>query len=227
MKRRAWRQRFVRAVYADQNDSPVIRAELGRVLQELGTGRGVNVGGGAQPLDSRLTHVDLVRHAACDCTADARFLPFASGVFDLALSQEVVEHVDDPFHAVREMVRVLRPGGTIYLQVPFVIGYHPGPEDYWRFTRAGLEALMRQAGIPAAHIQIAVGPGTGFFRIAVEFLAGIAGRLAPALYLPAKGAASLLCYPVKWLDGWLAGGAARDRIPGGYLAVGTKPHDSG
>jgi SAM-dependent methyltransferase len=227
MTRPAWRQRFVRSVYADQNDSPVVRAALGRLLQELGEGRGVNVGGGPERLDDRLVHVDVVRHAACDCLADARRLPFVSGVFDLAVSQETVEHVDDPFQAVREIVRVVRPGGKVYLQVPFVIGYHPGPEDYWRFTRAGVAALLRQAGIPAARIEIAVGAGTGFYRIAVEFLAGFLGRLAPGLYRPAKGAASLLCYPVKWLDGWLGGGAERDRIAGGYLAVATKPHDSG
>lgn len=227
MTRASWRQRFVRSVYADQNDSLSVRAELGRLLQGLGDGKGVDIGGGPRRLDARLIHLDVVRHAACDCTADARHLPFASEVFDLAVSQETVEHVDDPFLAVREMVRVVRPGGKIYLQVPFVIGYHPGPEDYWRFTRAGVAVLLRQAGIPAAQIRIAVGPGTGFYRIAVEFLAGIAGRLAPGLYMAAKGAAALLCYPLKWLDGWLAGGSARDRIPGGYLAVATKPHESG
>ncbi|HLE23842.1 MAG TPA: class I SAM-dependent methyltransferase [Anaerolineales bacterium] len=220
------RQRFVRSVYADQNDSPAVRTALGRLLQDLGQGRGVNVGGGPRRLDDRLIHVDLVRHPACDCAADARRLPFASGVFDLAVSQETVEHVDDPFLAVREIVRVVRPGGKIYLQVPFVIGYHPGPEDYWRFTRAGVAALLRQAGIPEARIAIAVGPGSGFYRIGVEFLAGLVGRVVPALYRPAKGAAALLCYPVKWLDGWLAGGAQRDRIAGGYLAVATKPDGS-
>ncbi|MBM2843885.1 MAG: Methyltransferase type 11 [Anaerolineales bacterium] len=227
MTQPTWRQRFVRSVYADQNDSPAVRAALGRLLQELGQGRGVNVGGGPRRLDDRLVHVDLVRHPACDCAADARRLPFATGVFDLAVSQETVEHVDDPFLAVREIVRVVRPGGKIYLQVPFVIGYHPGPQDYWRFTREGVAVLLRQAGIPAAQIAIAVGPGSGFYRIGVEFLAGLVGRLAPSLYRPAKGVAALLCYPIKWLDGWLSGGAERDRIAGGYLAVATKPHASG
>jgi SAM-dependent methyltransferase len=220
-----WRARFVRSVYADQNDSGGVRRALQPLLQELGKGRGINIGGGPRRLDERLVHLDVVPHPSCDCIADARRLPFAAGAFDLAVSQETVEHVDDPFLAVREMVRVVRPGGKVYLQVPFVIGYHPGPEDYWRFSRAGVEALLRQAGIPAAQIDLAVGPATGFYRIAVEFLAGIAGRLAPGLYRPGKGAAALLCYPVKWLDGWLAGGEERDRIAGGYLAIAIKPDD--
>jgi len=224
MTRPTWRQRFVRSVYGDQNDSAAVRAALGPLLAGLGRGRGLNVGGGPRRLDERLVHIDVIRHPVCDCVADAVRLPFASEAFDLAVAQEALEHVADPFQAVREMVRVLRPGGRIYLQIPFVIGYHPGPEDYWRVTRAGLDALLRQAGVKEARIEIAVGPGSGFYRIAVEFIAGLVGRLLPVLYRPAKGVAALLCYPVKWLDGWLAGGAQRDRIPGGYLAVATKAH---
>jgi SAM-dependent methyltransferase len=219
----SWRPSFVRSVYADQNDSPAVRAALRPLLESLGTGRGINIGGGPRRLDERLVHVDILRQG--DCQADARRLPFAAGAFDLAVSQETLEHVVDPFEAMREMVRVVRPGGKIYLQVPFVIGYHPGPEDYWRFSRAGVEALLLQAGLGGSEIRMAVGPATGFYRIAVEFLAGCAGRLAVGLYRPAKGIAALLCYPVKWFDGWLSGGMQRDRIPGGYLAIATKPDD--
>ena len=227
MSNAGWRRRFVRSVYADQNDSPAVRRALGRLLRDLGAGRGLNVGSGLHRLDARMIQLDLARGAATDCVADARHLPFRASVFDLVVSQETVEHVSDPFKAVREMVRVLRPGGRIYLQVPFVIGYHPGPEDYWRFTRAGVSELLRQAGIPRATVEVAVGAGSGFYRIAVEFAATVAGRLATGLYLPAKGLVSLLCYPLKWLDGWLQGGVARDRIPGGYLAVGSKPDEPG
>ena len=44
--------------------------------------------------------------------------PFPSNAFDLILSHEVLEHVQDDAQAVREMVRVLRPGGRIVLFVP-------------------------------------------------------------------------------------------------------------
>lgn len=219
----SWRRRFVRSVYADTNDSPAVQRALGLLLDELKGGRGLNVGAGPDRLDPRLVHVDLIRSPAVDCVARAESLPFPDGVFELVVSQETVEHVPDPFAAVGEMARVLRAGGRLYLQVPFVIGYHPGPEDYWRFTRAGVRALLDQAGITGADIEVSVGGGTGFYRIGVEFLAGIIGRLHRSLYLPAKAAASLLCYPLKWWDGWLAGGVGRDRIPGGYLAVGRKP----
>ncbi len=45
-------------------------------------------------------------------------LPFPSGTFDLILSHEVLEHVQDDAQAVQEMVRVLRPGGRAVVFVP-------------------------------------------------------------------------------------------------------------
>lgn len=227
MSASSWRRRFVRAVYADQNDSPAVRRTLTGLLQELGAGRGLNVGGGPERLDPRLTQVDLVPHPATDCLADAARLPFRPEAFDLVVSQETIEHVADPFSAVAEMARVLRPGGRLYLQAPFVLGYHPGPEDYWRFSAAGMRELVTRTGLEVRRVEASVGAGSGLYRISVEFFADAAARLAGGLYLPAKGLAALLCYPLKWLDGWLEAGPARHRISGGYLAVGAKPHGPG
>jgi hypothetical protein len=118
---------------------------------------------------------------------------------------------------------VLAPGGTLYLQAPFVIGYHPGPEDYWRFTRAGIRRLVEQSGLTCEQVDPVLGPGTGMHRVAVEFWAGLAARLWDRLYRPAKGMAVLLFLPLHWLDGWLLDGSQRDRIPGGYAALARKP----
>jgi hypothetical protein len=120
---------------------------------------------------------------------------------------------------MREMRRVLKHGGLIYCQLPFVIGYHPGPTDFWRFTREGIRELVDQAGLRCYDIKVAAGTGTAFYRIAVEFIAILVSRFATSLYLPAKGALALLLYPLKWLDPVLAGSARSDRIPGGYLIV--------
>lgn len=49
---------------------------------------------------------------------DLTLLPFADGYFDLVFSQGVLEHFEDPAPAVREQVRVLRPGGALVVDVP-------------------------------------------------------------------------------------------------------------
>ncbi len=53
---------------------------------------------------------------------DGARLPFRDGVFDSVLCSETVEHVRDPSAVIREIHRVLEPGGTLLLTVPCVIG---------------------------------------------------------------------------------------------------------
>jgi SAM-dependent methyltransferase len=216
------RKRFVRSFWAAHNASAAVQKALGSLLAALGNGRGLNLGCGDARLDPRLVNFDLVRTAAVDVLGDALALPFPDGQFELVISQEMVEHVPDPFRAVREMARVLRAGGALYLQAPLVLGYHPGPEDYWRFSRAGMKRLIEQAGLACVRLEPAVGAGTGMYRIAVEFFAGFPARLLPALYLPAKACASLVLFPLVWLNGFFARGKQSDRIPGGYFAIGVK-----
>lgn len=216
----SWGQRFVAAIYATHNKSANIQEHLRRCLADLGPStRGLEVGAGSSRLHPALVTLDLAPGPTVDICANAESLPFADGIFDVVVSQEVLEHVRDPFRAMREMRRVLKPGGLIYCQVPFVIGYHPGPTDFWRFTREGIRELINQAGLHCYEVDVAVGTGTGFYRIAVEFLAILVSRFAAFLYLPAKGAFALLLYPMKWLDPILAGSDLSDRIPGGYLIV--------
>jgi ubiquinone/menaquinone biosynthesis C-methylase UbiE len=50
--------------------------------------------------------------------ADAQNLPFMNSSFDVVISCETIEHLTDPFLALREMARVCRPGGTLYLTTP-------------------------------------------------------------------------------------------------------------
>ena len=60
------------------------------------------------------------------------------------LCTQVLEHVDDPAQAVRELARVTAPGGRVLASTHGVQVYHPSPVDYWRWTHAGLERLFRQ-----------------------------------------------------------------------------------
>jgi SAM-dependent methyltransferase len=49
--------------------------------------------------------------------ADAELLPFAEGTFDVVLSGGLLEHFREPEKVLREMVRVLKPGGVFYADV--------------------------------------------------------------------------------------------------------------
>jgi demethylmenaquinone methyltransferase/2-methoxy-6-polyprenyl-1,4-benzoquinol methylase len=57
-----------------------------------------------------------LRHADLDVTfrqGDVRALPYGDGAFDLAMTAHVLEHLVDPSVALRDMVRVLKPGGLL------------------------------------------------------------------------------------------------------------------
>jgi SAM-dependent methyltransferase len=66
----------------------------------------------------------------------------ADNMFDLIVCTEVLEHTLQPFGAVTELRRLLRPGGFLFVSVPFNFRIHGPLPDCWRFTEHGLRALF-------------------------------------------------------------------------------------
>jgi SAM-dependent methyltransferase len=58
--------------------------------------------------------------------ASGENLPFEDASFDVVYSNNVLEHTSDPALVLREAVRVLRPGGTLYVEVPNYLSYYEG-----------------------------------------------------------------------------------------------------
>ncbi len=215
---------FIRAVYSRHNQSRKVRMAVASALAELdGGGVGADLGAGPDKLHSRLLRVDLMPQGRPDCRADLERLPFRDASLNLVVSREVFEHLADPWLAAREVERVLAPGGLLYLQTPFIIGRHAGPDDYWRFTRQGLRRLIESSGLRVERLETAVGAGTGLYRIAVEFWAAVAASAWSTAYLPAKAAAAFACAPLRMADHLPIPASEEDRIPGGFFALARKP----
>ncbi len=64
------------------------------------------------------------------------------GRFDFIVCTEVLEHTLQPFSAVNEIERMLKPGGLTFVSVPFNFRIHGPLPDCWRFTEHGLRALF-------------------------------------------------------------------------------------
>jgi 2-polyprenyl-3-methyl-5-hydroxy-6-metoxy-1,4-benzoquinol methylase len=74
---------------------------------------------------------------------DGKVIPFADGSFDAVLCTEVLEHVADPAETIREIHRVLKPGGFGIITIPWSARFHYQPRDYHRYTPSMLEILFR------------------------------------------------------------------------------------
>jgi SAM-dependent methyltransferase len=100
------------------------------------------------PLASRVDYkiMDPVPDFNPDIVGDIHNLPFADNSIDAIICLAVLEHVEDPVKACKEMHRTLKPGGYALLYVPFLYYYHAEAgyyKDYWRFTRDSLGMILR------------------------------------------------------------------------------------
>lgn len=91
-----------------------------------------------------------------DFNYDIHDMVFEDGKFEFVACLAVLEHVPYPQRAIAEMFRVLKPGGEIWVEVPFNQPYHPSPQDYWRVTPEGMKIWMENfeqidLGLYAAH----------------------------------------------------------------------------
>lgn len=73
--------------------------------------------------------------------------------FDIILANQVWEHLDAPYTATRNVLRMLRMGGYFWVAVPFFVRYHASPHDCSRWSARGLTNLLVEAGFDPAHIR--------------------------------------------------------------------------
>lgn len=104
----------------------------------------LDCGGGDRRFgDDRVLNLEYLDYTLPDLYGDGLALGIADDSFDLILSQAVLEHVPDPQLAVDEMVRILRPGGLIYIEVAFMQPLHAVPSHYMNVTPFGVDYLCR------------------------------------------------------------------------------------
>lgn len=166
-----------------------------------------------------------------DYVAPLHQMPIADGVFDIVLCTQVLEHLEWPRESVKEMHRVLKPQGKLFITVPMAQAEHQIPFDFFRYTSYGLKSICSGAGFDHIDVQ----PLGGFFvRWAYELpralsilpSAGLRSRkpnIAGIVLLPLK---ILLLLVVRVLQILLLCLDPLDRaknFPFGWSCTATKP----
>ncbi len=80
----------------------------------------------------------------CDLTQQ---LPFSDGEYNTVILSDVLEHIPEPGHLMGEIARVLAPGGTLVMNVPFMYWLHEEPYDFHRYTSFALRRMAELAGL--------------------------------------------------------------------------------
>ena len=164
------------------------------------------VGGGRQRqwLDDRLGASDLIKiiytdidvNADVDLFCDGHDLPFTDNTFDAVVTTAVLEHVLYPEKVVSEIFRVLKPGGKLYSELPFMQQVHEGAYDFTRYTLSGHRRLLN--GFAEIESGMVAGPGTAMVWTIENFVLAFFRR--PLFRTGAKAMVRLLFFWFKYFD---------------------------
>lgn len=98
----------------------------------------------AEKNDFDVVSLDIDESRGPDIVGDICTHDFGGQTFDAIVISEVLEHVYAPHVAVDNMHAWLNGNGRLILTVPFIFPLHERPHDYYRYTRYGLEYLLRE-----------------------------------------------------------------------------------
>jgi SAM-dependent methyltransferase len=122
-----------------------------------------------------------------DIVGNLEKIPIRDNAVDAVICTQTIEHMSEPEQVLKELQRVLKPGGRIFLTAPQEWYMHQIPYDFYRFTRYGLEHLFRKAGF---HIE-SIDPMGGYFRL-------LAFKLSYLKYIIFPPVKSLPVKIVRW-----------------------------
>lgn len=208
-----------------------VLARVRRLLEEMPSATVLVVGGGRQRqwLDERLgadgsvqvIYSDIDTGADIDLFCDAHDLPFMDGAFDAVVTTAVLEHVLYPERVAAEITRVLRQGGLLYSELPFMQQVHEGAYDFTRYTLSGHRRLFNH--FAELESGMVAGPGTALVWAIEHFAMAFVVRSALRNIL--KAVVRLLFGWIKYFDLLLANKpAAMDAASCTYI-LGVKVED--
>lgn len=130
---------------------------LGKKVIEIGS---ADINGGIRGLfpGAEFIGVDIMAYNGVDVVLEDHYhFPFEDSIFDAAMSTNTLEHCTRPWLTVKEMARVVRPGGFVLNVVPWrfhVHKEHAITKDCWRILEDGMRVLMEDAGLEILECQM-------------------------------------------------------------------------
>lgn len=142
-------------MYIFQPDRHLLRQQIAQAGKYI-NGRTLDIGAGERNrygdlfLTTEYVTMDIAEGPNVSIVGSIERIPSPDESYDSIVCTQVLEHVPHPWVAVREMYRVLKPGGHALITAPQFNELHEEPHDYFRYTPFGLESLLREAGFEIA-----------------------------------------------------------------------------
>lgn len=129
--------KFLSSEYAKiPRDSEVLSIGAGGKVNEL-------LEDFSKRLEFQVTSFDIDESLKPNIVGDICDYDFANRKFDVVVLSEVLEHLHSPHLGLKNIHSILKENGILILTTPFVLPMHERPHDYFRFTRYGLEFLLK------------------------------------------------------------------------------------
>ncbi len=175
----------------------------------------LNVGSKNVRLGNGSVNLDLVPGPGVDIVGDAHKMVDLVGEksFDVVVICAVLQLCEDPRTVIDQASRVLRPGGWVFIDAPFIQPYFVDGIDLWRFTADGLRKLCEPC-LDVVEVKPSIGTAA-----ALGMTLQAALQTMPNKYVSSAvtwGVSSLM-WPTKFLP------HAHPRTAGAFLLVGRKP----
>lgn len=199
----------------------VITKKREPLINKFKNGLILNVGSGGDFIQEGVINFDLDLLPRVNVVGNGENLPFLDETFDLIINQAVLEHVKRPERIVNEIHRVLKKGGYIYVENPFLQEYHGFPLDFQRFTLMGLENILSH--FEKIESGVCAGPSAAFGRIFREYIASFSDNIYVHQML--KILAGWFIFPIRYLDLYLSKKKYAHVIAMGLYYVGKKSRE--
>lgn len=173
----------------------------------------LNAGSKSTRYGDNCLNIDIQDAHGVDLVADIHNLPDAIGLFDAIICTAVLQYCRNPFQVAEEFLRVLKPGGHIFISAPWMQGYCPDTPDRWRFSADGLREVFKSFEI----IECAPGikPGSAWAYLGFQIAEDATRNRYVNFAL--RHLAKWFLWPLRRIET-----AAQEKLAGSFYLIGRK-----
>jgi len=183
--------------------SPALYILTQKILKSLetnATGRLIDVGCGDMPFKNHIPQA-VTQYDTLDVEESTGGITYIGDILDMsmihsetydsAICLEVLEHIKNPFIAIKEINRILKKEGLLIISVPHMWPIHEAPHDYFRFTNFGLKHVLEENQFEILSLEISGG--------VLSYFGHNISLLLLCLFWRVPAIKQLIFFCVKWL----------------------------